>query len=61
MTKVYVDTSVYGGVFDPEFSNPSKTFFNQVKKGEFELYTSAVVKEEISYAPVSVKDFSMNF
>lgn len=29
--KVYADTSVYGGVFDEEFAEPSKIFFEQVR------------------------------
>ncbi len=52
---IYVDTSVYGGVFDEEFSNPSKRFFEQVKNGDFLVITSALVREEMSYAPEKVR------
>ena len=44
--KVYVDTSVFGGFFDREFSEPSKVFFNEVKKQKFTLVTSAAVQAE---------------
>ncbi len=55
--RTYVDTSVFGGVFDEEFEYPSKTFFAQIKTGQFKLVTSAVVQEEIISAPQEVKDF----
>ncbi|OQX01615.1 MAG: hypothetical protein BWK80_59595 [Desulfobacteraceae bacterium IS3] len=51
--KVYADTSVFGGVFDPEFSDPSKQFFS----GRFSLVTSAVVEAEIEPAPENIRLF----
>ncbi len=35
--RVYADTSVFGGVFDPEFSVSSGKFFQQVKEGRFRV------------------------
>lgn len=55
--RVYVDTSVFGGFFDSEFDLASQKFFNQVKRNEFKLVTSAVVYEEIQPAPKEVKLF----
>lgn len=55
--KIYTDTSVLGGVFDDEFSKPSKAFFEQLKMGLFEVLISAVVLGEIEFAPQKVKDF----
>ena len=55
--KVYVDTSVFGGVFDKEFSGPSKQFFDEVDIGRFVLVTSAVVEAEIEPAPESIRIF----
>lgn len=46
MIKVYADTSVFGGVFDPEFSKPSKQFFEEVDTGRFVLVISAIVEAE---------------
>lgn len=43
MKRVYVDTSVFGGVFDGEFQRASQDFFDQIKNGQFILITSAVV------------------
>jgi len=57
MIKVYADTSVFGGVFDKEFSKPSKQFFKDVESGLFHLVTSAIVQAEIESAPKKVRDF----
>ena len=57
MIKVYADTSVFGGVFDEEFSEPSKKFFEEVQSGRFLLVTSAIVQAEIEAAPQKVCDF----
>ena len=55
--RVYADTSVFGGVYDDEFKQPSLTFFGQVKSGQFSLVTSAVVQDEIVAAPPTVRRF----
>ena len=33
--KVYIDTSVLGGVFDDEFREPTGAFFEQSRNGKF--------------------------
>ena len=53
--KVYVDTSVFGGCFDREFSEPSKVFFDEIKRQRFTLVTSAVVQAEIEPSPENVR------
>lgn len=55
--KIYADTSVFGGVFDQEFSEPSKQFFVEVDAGRFELVTSAVVEAEIEPAQEKIRMF----
>jgi len=55
--RVYADTSVFGGVYDDEFKAPSRTFFEQVKSGQFVLVTSAVVQDEMAAAPPTVRRF----
>lgn len=52
--KVYADTSVFGGVFDQEFSGPSRQFFDEVDAARFILVTSAVVEAELNPAPEKV-------
>jgi len=55
--RVYADTSVFGGVYDDEFQQPSMTFFEQVKGGQFVLVTSAVVQDGMVAAPPTVRRF----
>ncbi len=33
--RVYADTSVFGGILDPEYAEASRTFFDQVRSGRF--------------------------
>jgi predicted nucleic acid-binding protein len=55
--RVYIDTSIVGGKFDPEFQKASIKFFEQVKENKFHLIISALVQEEITAAPDYVKMF----
>jgi predicted nucleic acid-binding protein len=55
--RTYADTSVFGGVFDEEFSEASRAFFSQVCRARFRLVTSALVREEVEPAPVRVRQF----
>ena len=52
--RVYADTSVFGGVFDEEFSRPSRLFFDLVHQGKFDLVLSEVVRRELAGAPDTV-------
>lgn len=54
--RVYADTSVFGGVFDEEFKNASRAFFEQVRDGRFQLVTSAAVRAELESAPTPVRE-----
>ncbi len=49
--RVYADTSVFGGYFDPEFAKDSTNFFDEVKAGKFWLVTSDVLLFELRAAP----------
>jgi predicted nucleic acid-binding protein len=51
----YADTSVFGGVFDDEFREPSKAFIDGVTAGRFILITSELVRQEIAVAPQAVR------
>ena len=55
--KVYVDTSIIGGIFDSEFATATKIFFDQVTEGRIHLVISALVEEELLAAPDKVKEF----
>jgi predicted nucleic acid-binding protein len=53
--RIYADTSVFGGVFDPEFAAASAKFLDQVKSKRFRLVVSPVVEAEIAKAPPRVQ------
>ncbi|HJZ12369.1 MAG TPA: PIN domain-containing protein [Acidobacteriota bacterium] len=54
---IYVDTSVFGGVFDVEFGRASRLFFEQVQKGNLRIRVSSLVVAEILRAPSDVREF----
>jgi predicted nucleic acid-binding protein len=53
--RVYVDTSVFGGVHDEEFRAPSERFFAAVRSSAFTLLVSEALVVEISSAPALVQ------
>ena len=55
--RIYVDTSVFGGILDKEFAEVSKQFFKQIQEGKFILVSSAIVQQEIDPAPLEIKKF----
>lgn len=54
--RVYADTSIFGGVFDSEFEELSRTFFEQVRSDAVDLVVSSVVIDELRDAPNHVRD-----
>ncbi|MGR3319286.1 MAG: hypothetical protein ACUZ8O_12515 [Candidatus Anammoxibacter sp.] len=53
--KIYLDTSVFGGCFDDEFSNESKKLFEAIRNAEFILVLSSTTIAEINKAPSRVQ------
>ena len=54
--RLYIDTSVFGGFFDEEFSEFTRPLFARLQNGEFKLLFSTVTQEELNFAPERVKD-----
>ena len=54
--KFYVDTSVWGGVDDKEFSEWTIPFFEQSRQGKFTIVLSDVTIGELEKAPEIVKE-----
>ena len=54
--RVYVDTSVFGGVQDEEFREASQRFFERVHKGEFIVLLSTVTLRELEKSPDAIKN-----
>lgn len=55
--RVYVDTSVFGGLFDEAFQEASRRFFDLIKAGDFRLVISSAVSDELYEAPEQVRGF----
>jgi predicted nucleic acid-binding protein len=53
--RVYADTSVLGGCFDPEFEAESRKFLDEVRQGRFTMVISDVTMEELQPAPEEVR------
>lgn len=56
LIRVYIDTSVFGGRFDPEFTNDSEEFFQTILKGKIKPLISETLIGEITYAPIEVRE-----
>lgn len=55
--RIYIDTSVFGGHFDEEFSEQTKPLFERIDAGEFIILFSSVTQDELAQAPEKVKQF----
>lgn len=58
--RLYIDTSVFGGFFDEEFSEFTKPLFERIQNGEFRLLFSSITQEELAFAPDQVKKLVEN-
>ena len=54
--KFYVDTSVFGGYYDKEFSELTIPFFEQARLGIFSVVLSDVTLAELQNAPENVQN-----
>jgi hypothetical protein len=55
MLRIYIDTSVIGGCFDPEFSAWSNALFDEFALGLKIPLVSDITLQELEYAPVEVR------
>ena len=53
--RLYIDTSVFGGYFDNEFSAFTIPLFDRLNQGEFILLFSTITQDELEKAPDEVK------
>ena len=53
--KIYLDTSVIGGMYDVEFEHDTKLLFDKILKGEYEAVYSEVTEKELSEAPEHIR------
>lgn len=55
--RFYLDTSVYGGVFDREFDEFTLQLFERIKLGKIICIYSELVETELINAPKKVQDY----
>lgn len=53
--RIYLDTSVFGGLFDEEFEEFTLPLFERVKKSDFEIIYSNVTEQEMENAPDRIR------
>ena len=54
--RVYIDTSVFGGYFDREFTVVTKKFFQYLFSGKISSLISDTLVQELIHSPVHVQD-----
>jgi hypothetical protein len=58
MERVYLDTSIFGGYFEPEFELWTKVLFDRIAKGEYKGLVSRLTDIELENAPQQVRAFA---
>ena len=56
----YFDTSVFGGLFDPEFEEETTLLFERVQMGQIKCIYSNLTETELTNAPEKVRNFFEN-
>ena len=56
LPRIYVDTSVLGGCFDPEFERESRRLVESARAGRVVFLMSDVVAREVGRAPLRVRE-----
>ena len=59
--RLYLDTSVFGGYFDEEFSLHTIPLFERIENYEFVGLYSEITIEELEYAPEKVRNLQSKF
>jgi len=54
--RLYIDTSVFGGLYDEEFEEFTRPLFDRIQKEEFMLLFSTVTQDELENAPTQVRE-----
>ncbi len=56
--RIYLDTSVFGGCFDDEFSAESVDLIEKVRSGDIRLVVSELLFRELENAPEDVRELA---
>ena len=55
--RVYIDTSVFGGYFDPEFKAATQPFFDRLLAERIKIIVSEILELELYQAPEHIIEF----
>lgn len=58
--RIYIDTSVFGGYYDPEFREVTRKLFAEIKAGRFWVLVSPIVVKELQQAPEAVRNLLLD-
>ena len=53
--RIYLDTSIFGGLHDEEFKNYTEPLFKRIKNAEFEILYSNITEQELENAPERIR------
>jgi hypothetical protein len=56
--RIYLDTSVFGGYFEPEFELWTKVLFDRIHNSDFKVLVSRLTDIELENAPSKVRDLA---
>jgi predicted nucleic acid-binding protein len=57
---LYIDTSVIGGYFDPEFTVATRELWRQMEKNQYRFYASSISVSEVARALDEVRTLIAN-
>ncbi|TAF78055.1 MAG: PIN domain-containing protein [Bacteroidetes bacterium] len=60
MERIYLDTSIFGGYYEPEFEFWTKVLFDKIFKGEYKVLVSRLTDIELENAPQKVKNLAIS-
>jgi predicted nucleic acid-binding protein len=58
--RFYIDTSVFGGLFDKEFEEETTLLFEKIELGQVICVYSNLTESELSNAPLKVRQYFEN-
>ena len=60
MNRIYLDTSVFGGFFEPEFEIWTKILFEKINSEVYSVIFSKLTEIELERAPLHVKTLALS-
>ena len=54
--RIYLDSSIFGGLYDEEFKEFTEPLFERIKNSEFEIIHSNITEQELENAPEKIRN-----